>query len=244
MRFTDTVSIVTGASRGIGLSIAKRLIAEGGRVVITARKQDALDAAVADLGPAAFGIAGAADDPEHRAVVFAHIAEAYGRLDHLVNNAGINPIYGPLAQVDPDAARKIFDVNVIAALQWTRDAVAAGLSRSVVNIASVAGQAASPGIGWYGVSKAAVINLTAQLAWELAPSIRVNAVAPAVIKTRFARALYEGHEEESAAAYPLARLGDTEDVAGPVAFLLSRDAAWITGQTLAIDGGATIRPAL
>lgn len=247
-RFTDTVTIITGASRGIGFGIAQRLVAEGGRVVLTGRKSEALDAAVAELGtladgtPAASGVAGAADDPDHRAAVYAHVAETYGRLDHLVNNAGINPAYGPLAGVDLGAARKILEVNVLATLEWTRDALAAGLSRSVVNVASVAGLGASPGIGMYGASKGALINLTAQLAYELAPAIRVNAVAPAVVKTQFARALYEGHETETAAAYPLNRLGTPQDIAGPVAFLLSEDAAWITGQTLSIDGGAGIKP--
>ncbi|MBW9094310.1 SDR family oxidoreductase [Microbacterium jejuense] len=241
-RFDGTATLVTGASRGIGYAIARRIVDEGGSVVITGRKQEALDAAVAELGPAASAVAGRADDPDHQSAVFAHIADRHGRLDHLVNNAGINPVYGPLADIDADAARKILEVNVVATLDWTRAAVAAGLSTSVVNIASVAGLGASPGIAFYGISKAALINLTAQLAYELAPRIRVNAVAPAVIKTAFARALYEGHEDEASAAYPLRRLGETDDVAGPVAFLLSQDAGWITGQTLAIDGGAGIRP--
>ena len=113
---------------------------------------------------------------------------------------------------------------MIAALEWTRDAVAAGLQRSIVNLSSISGLSASPGIAFYGVSKAALINLTIQLAHELAPGIRVNAVAPAVIKTVFARALYEGREAEVAAGYPLQRLGEPDDVAGPVAFLLSDDA--------------------
>jgi len=241
-RFDGTVTVVSGASRGIGFAVARRLVAEGGAVVITGRRQEALDAAVAELGPAASGVAGHADDAAHRDAVFAHIAQRHGRLDHLVNNTGINPVYGPLIEIDGDAARKILEVNVIAALEWTRAAVGAGLTGAIVNIASVAGLGASPGIGLYGVSKAAVINLTAQLAHELAPGIRVNAVAPAVIKTAFARALYEGRESEVASAYPLARLGEPEDVAGPVAFLLSEDAAWITGHTLPIDGGAGVRP--
>ncbi|KAA9111726.1 SDR family oxidoreductase [Microbacterium rhizomatis] len=243
-RFEGTVSLVTGASRGIGLAIAQRLVDEGGSVVITGRRQESLDAAAAQLGESAMTVAGRADDAEHRADVFAQIAERHGRLDHLVNNTGINPVFGPLVDVDADAARKILEVNVIATLEWTRAAVAAGLSRSVVTIASVAGLGASPGIGLYGMSKAALINLTMQLAYELAPAIRVNAVAPAVIRTQFARALYEGREQEASDAYPLRRLGETADVAGPVAFLLSDDAAWITGQTLPIDGGAGIRPFL
>lgn len=241
-RFDGTVTIVTGASRGIGFAIARRLVAEGGSVVITGRKQPALDDAVARLGPAASAVAGRADDAEHRSAVFSHVADRHGRLDHLVNNTGINPVFGPIVDVDAEAARKIVDVNVIATLDWTRDAIAAGLARSIVNIASVAGLGASPGIAFYGISKAALINLTVQFAYELAPGIRVNAVAPAVIKTAFARALYEGHEDEVSAAYPLRRLGEPDDVAGPVVFLLSDDAAWITGQTISIDGGAGIRP--
>lgn len=239
-RFEGKVAMITGASRGIGLAVARRIVAEGGQVVITGRKQESLDAAVAGLGPAATGVAGRADDAEHRAAAYAHVAERHGRLDHLVNNTGINPVYGPLLQTDHAAAAKIIEVNVLAALEWTRDAVAAGLTSSVVNVASVAGISASPNLGLYGISKAALINLTVQLAAELAPRIRVNAVAPAVIKTVFARALYEGREEQAAAAYPLARLGEPDDVAGPVSFLLSDDGAWVTGQTMIIDGGASI----
>jgi NAD(P)-dependent dehydrogenase (short-subunit alcohol dehydrogenase family) len=243
-RFTGRVALITGGSRGIGFAIARRLVAEGAAVVITGRRQESLDAAVAALGERASAVAGKADDPEHRARAFAHVAERHGRIDHLVNNAGINPAWGPVLEIDTAIAHKILAVNVVATLEWTRDAVAAGLATSVVNLASVSGLTASPNISFYGISKAAIINLTMQLAEELAPALRVNAVAPAVIKTDFARALYEGREDEASAQYPLGRLGEVDDVAGPVAFLLSDDAAWITGQTLVIDGGAGIRSVL
>jgi 3-oxoacyl-[acyl-carrier protein] reductase len=246
-RFAGRVALITGASRGIGLAVAERIVAEGGSVVITARKQDALDAAVAGLGANAVGVAGRADDAEHRSSVYSLIADRFGHLDHLVNNAGINPAYGPLADVGTDVMRKTLEVNVIAALEWAREAISSGLlggsgrpGGSIVNISSISGVAAAPGIGFYGVSKGALITLTLQQAAEFAPGIRVNAVAPAVIKTDFAKALYEGHEAEAAARYPLKRLGEPADVAGPVAFLLSDDAAWITGQTLVIDGGASM----
>jgi 3-oxoacyl-[acyl-carrier protein] reductase len=140
------------------------------------------------------------------------------------------------------------EVNVLAALHWTRRAVAAGLGAerpgSVVNMASVGGLGPAPGIAWYGVSKSALIGLTVQLAAELAPRIRVNAIAPAVVKTRFAAALYEKDEEGAAAAYPLGRLGEPDDVGAAAAFLASADASWITGQTLVLDGGASLRTSL
>lgn len=244
-RFEGRVALITGASRGIGLAVAERLVAEGGIVVITGRKPESLQDAVERLDAIepgrAVGVAGKADDELHRAEVLALVQSRFGRLDHLVNNAGINPAFGPALAIESSVVRKILEVNVVAALDWTRAAVAAGLSRSIVNTASVAGLSASPGVAVYGVSKAALINLTQQLAVELAPAVRVNAVAPAVVRTRLAQALYAGEREAAlAAAYPLGRIGEPEDVAGPVAFLLSDDAAWITGHTLTIDGGASV----
>jgi len=241
----DRVAIVTGASRGIGLGIAAELVRQGAKVCVTARGADALAAAVAELGgpDVAIAVPGKADDAEHQAETVARTMAAFGRLDMLVNNTGINPVYGPIADTDLATAAKILAVNVLAPLAWTRLARDAWMGEhggSIVNVASVAGVRASPGIGMYGVSKAALIRLTVELAVELGPQIRVNAVAPAVVKTKFATALYEGREEQVSAAYPLKRLGVPEDIAGAVAFLLSDQASWITGQTLVLDGGVTL----
>jgi NAD(P)-dependent dehydrogenase (short-subunit alcohol dehydrogenase family) len=192
-------------------------------------------------------VPGKADDPGHQTQAVADTIAAFGRLDLLVNNAGINPAPGPLLTVDLGAARKTFEVNVIGALGWVRAAHAAWFGANggaVVNVASVAGLGPSPGIAAYGATKAALINLTEQLAVELAPAIRVNAVAPAVVKTFFATALFEGQEEQLAKSYPLGRLGLPEDIAGAVAYLGSADAAWTTGQTMVIDGGVTLNAGL
>ncbi|WP_409484049.1 SDR family oxidoreductase [Arsenicicoccus dermatophilus] len=243
--FEDKVGIVTGASRGIGLAIAQRLVDEGARVVITARKPQALEAAVAQLGGAehAVAIPGHAADPDHQDEAVRTALDRWGRLDLLVNNTGINPAYGPLLQLDLDVARKILDTNVVAALSWVQKAHAAWLGEhggAIVNVGSVAGLRAAPGIAFYGASKAALLHLTEELAVELGPTIRVNAVAPAVVRTRFAEALYTGREEQAARGYALKRLGEPEDVAGAVAYLLSDDAAWTTGHTMVLDGGATL----
>ncbi|HEY4568266.1 MAG TPA: SDR family oxidoreductase [Kribbella sp.] len=235
-------AIITGASRGIGLAIAQRLVADGARVVITGRTQETLDEAVGTLGGRkhALAVAGKAADPEHRATVVAAAVATYGSVDLLVNNTGINPIYGKLLDVDPAVAAKMVDTNVLAAIAWVRacrDAWMRAHGGAVVNLSSVAGLAPSPGIGWYGATKAMLSRVTQELAVELAPEIRVNAVAPAVVKTKFAGALYEGREDKVAATYPLGRLGRPEDVASLVWFLLSDEASWITGQTITIDGG-------
>ncbi|MEV5879551.1 SDR family oxidoreductase [Streptomyces sp. NPDC052101] len=235
------VALVTGASRGIGYGVAEALVARGDRVCITGRGEDALKEAVDKLGSdRVIAVAGKAHDLAHQAEAVERTMEAFGRVDFLVNNAGTNPVFGPIADLDLNVARKVFETNVISALgfaQKTWHAWQKDNGGAIVNIASIAGLAPSPFIGAYGVSKAAMINLTQQLAHEFAPKVRVNAIAPAVVKTKFAQSLYENREEEAAAAYPLARLGVPSDIGGAAAFLTSVQSDWITGQTLVVDGG-------
>ncbi|AXI85616.1 SDR family oxidoreductase [Actinospica acidiphila] len=238
---TGKVALITGASRGIGYGVAEALVARGDRVCITGRNEDALKEAVEQLGAdRAVHVAGKAHDEAHQALAVERVMEAFGRVDYLVNNAGTNPVFGPIADLDLNVARKVFETNVISALgfaQKTWHAWQKDNGGAIVNIASVAGIAPSPFIAAYGVSKAALINLTQQLAHEFAPKVRVNAIAPAVVKTKFAQALYEGREEEAAASYPLGRLGVPSDIGGATAFLTSDQSDWVTGQTLVVDGG-------
>ncbi|GED88269.1 SDR family oxidoreductase [Streptomyces sp. NPDC088353] len=235
------VALVTGASRGIGYGIAEALVARGDRVCITGRNEEALKEAVEKLGSdRVVAVAGKAHDEAHRAEAVERVMEAFGRVDFLINNAGTNPVFGPIADLDLNVARKVFETNVVSALgfaQRTWHAWQKDNGGAIVNIASVAGLSASPFVGAYGVSKAAMINLTQQLAHEFAPRVRVNAIAPAVVKTKFAKALYEGREEEAAASYPLGRLGVPSDIGGAAAFLTSAQSDWVTGQTLVVDGG-------
>ncbi|MFQ6227037.1 SDR family oxidoreductase, partial [Nocardia sp. NPDC002869] len=225
-RFEAKTAIVTGASRGIGLAIAQRLVDDGAKVVITARKQDALDEAVAQLGgpEVALAVAGRGDDPAHQDEAIERAIETFGSADLLVNNTGINPVYGSLLDVDLDAARKILEVNVLSTLSWVQKAHRAWLAEhggAVVNIASVAGLRTEPGIAFYGVSKAAVMHLTTSLALEMGPATRVNAVAPAVVKTRFAAALYDGREAQDAADNAMDRLGLPHHIRSVLAILQS-----------------------
>ncbi|MFJ4437544.1 SDR family oxidoreductase [Streptomyces sp. NPDC088923] len=235
------VALVTGASRGIGYGIAAALVARGDRVCVTGRGEEALQEAVERLGSdRVIGVAGKAHDEAHQAAAVAATMEAFGRVDHLVNNAGTNPVFGPIAELDLNVARKVYDTNVLSALGFAQQTWRAWQKEhggTIVNIASLAGISASPFIGAYGMSKAAMVNLTLQLAHEFAPKVRVNALAPAVVKTKFAEALYEGREAEVAATYPLGRLGVPEDIGGAAEFLTSDRSGWITGQTLVLDGG-------
>lgn len=242
-------ALVTGASRGIGQAIATALAGEGCNVVLSSRKQEALDKAAAEIRaahPDARVLARAAhvaDSEEAGATVDAAVAE-YGGLDILVNNAGTNPYFGPLVEIDAARAEKTVQVNQLAVVQWTQLAWNAAMRDRggvVINMASVGGMLTEPGIGYYNSTKAAVMHLTRQFAAELAPGVRVNAIAPGIVRTHFARALWEDHEEQLSSSLPLGRIGEPDDIAKIAVFLASDAAGWMTGQTVVADGGAMIR---
>jgi NAD(P)-dependent dehydrogenase (short-subunit alcohol dehydrogenase family) len=249
-RLDGKVALVTGGSKGIGLGIARAFVAAGARVMITARKAEGLEQAVAEIAGGASGgdiawcaaNAGSLEDAE-KAV--AAVLERFGRLDVLVNNAATNPYAGPTIDVDLPRWDKTFQVNLRGPLVWTQVAWRARMKEHggvVVNISSVGGLATNRILGVYDVTKAALIHLTKQLAAELAPGVRVNAIAPGLVRTDFARALWEdGRGEQVARAYPLGRLGEPADVAGAALFLAADTGSWITGQTIVMDGGELVR---
>jgi NAD(P)-dependent dehydrogenase (short-subunit alcohol dehydrogenase family) len=244
---TGRTAIITGASRGIGLAIAQHLADAGANVVVTARKQESADAAAAQIGAKALGVGAHAveEDAAKRCVDLT--LDRFGGIDILVNNAGTNPAYGPL--IDQDHARfaKTFDVNLWAPLLWTSIAVQAWMAEhggAVVNMASIGGMHQSPYMGMYNATKAALIHVTKQLALELSPRVRVNAVCPGVVRTRLAEALWKDHEQALSASTALGRIGEPADVAAAVAFLVSDEASWITGETLVLDGGQLLGNAL
>jgi NAD(P)-dependent dehydrogenase (short-subunit alcohol dehydrogenase family) len=241
--FVGKTALITGASRGIGLQIAAELAGRGARVVITARKHGELETAVEQLGGSgtALGIQGCADDEAHQHDAVKETVSTFGSLDILVNNAGINPYFGPFLEANLAVFRKTIDVNLIACFSWVQVAYRAWMREhggSILNVSSIAGLRTGTPLNIYGVSKAGLIYMTQRLAVELGPEIRVNGIAPAVVKTRFARAMYEVDEYAAASRYPMKRLGTPDDIAKLAAFLLGPDAAWITGEIVAIDGGA------
>jgi NAD(P)-dependent dehydrogenase (short-subunit alcohol dehydrogenase family) len=241
--------VVTGASRGIGKATALAFAAQGCNVVLTSRKQDALDEVAAEIGAArpdagvlAFA-AHAAEVDQAQACVDAAIAR-FGRVDVLVNNAGTNPYFGPLVDIDEVRAEKTVRLNQYAPVMWSRLVWKASMAEhggTIVNVASVGGLLTEPGIGYYNSTKAALIHLTRQLAAELAPGVRVNAVAPGVVRTHLAKTLWEPFEAQLSEALPLKRIGEPDDIADVITFLASDASRWLTGQTLVVDGGAQIK---
>jgi NAD(P)-dependent dehydrogenase (short-subunit alcohol dehydrogenase family) len=238
--FNGRTAIITGGSRGIGLAIAQRLASGGANIVLTSRKQDAADAAAKEVGGNAIGVAAHAVDEDAARHCVDLTLERFGSIDILVNNAGTNPAFGPL--IDQDHARfaKTFDVNLWAPLLWTSLAAKAWMREhggAIVNTASIGGMHTSPLMGMYNATKAALIHVTKQLALELSPKVRVNAIAPGVVRTKLAEALWKDNEDLVAGGTALGRIGEPPDVAAAVAFLVSDESSWITGETLVLDGG-------
>ena len=245
-RIDGKVALVTGGTRGIGRAIVEVFARAGASVCVLARKPDELtetEAAIRAIGAPALTVAGSAGDHTVLdAAVEGCIAEL-GSLDVVVNNAATNPTFGPMIETEAAAVRKVLEVNVEGALHLAQVAWSAWMSEhggTIINVASLGGIRPSPFIGIYNASKAALLHMTRQLALELAPGVRVNAVAPGLVKTDFARALWEPDEQAAAARHPIRRIGVPDDIAGAVLFLAADVSEWITGATLVIDGGLSL----
>jgi len=244
LRLDGKVALVTGGSRGIGKAIARAFHDAGAKVMISARKADELVHAARELGPdVAYCAANAGDEEQARACVDATL-QRFGALDILVNNAATNPYAGALIEADLPRFDKTVQVNLRGPFVWTQLAWRHWMKDHggvVLNISSVGGLQTSPLLGVYNITKAALIHMTRQLAAELGPKVRVNAIAPGLVQTDFARLLWEeGRGELVAERYPLKRLGRPEDVAAAALFLASDAASWMTGHTLVIDGGGLV----
>jgi len=246
---TGRVALVTGSSRGIGRAIAEALAAHGAKVVITSRKADACEAAVAEItaqGGDAMAIPCNVSDRDQLKNLVDETHKAWGQIDILVCNAGVSPYLGPSLEMPDEAFEKVMDVNVKSVL-WLCALVAPDMRErragSIIIVSSVCGLIGNRDIGAYGISKAADMQIARNLAVELGPdNIRVNTIAPGLVKTDFARALWENPDLAGPIieSTPLKRLGEPQDIAG-VAVLLAADAgSWITGQTIVVDGGDTV----
>lgn len=252
---TDKVAIITGSTRGIGRAIAEAYAAAGAHVVISSRKQpecDEVAAAInAEFGEGrSIGIAASLSNKPALEHLVAETRRQFGKIDVLVCNAASNPHYGPIATITDEQFRKVFDNNVLAN-HWLVTMIAPEMIErndgAIVIVSSIGGLIGSGVIGAYNISKAADFQLVRNLAVELGQhNIRVNAIAPGVTRTDFARALWEDPASEAAVmrATPLGRLGEPEDIAGAAVLLASRAGAFITGQSIVIDGGSTIASGL
>ena len=245
LRLDGKTALVTGASKGIGFAIAKAMAESGAKVMLSSRKQEQLEKAAAEIDGEVDVFAANAGEPDQAEACVNATLERFGALDVLVNNAATNPYFGRAIDIDLSRYDKTFQVNVRGAFVWTQLAYRSWMQEhggSVINIASVGGLKYGGLIGIYDTTKAALIHLTKHLAVELAPEVRVNAIAPGLVKTDFAKALYQSGEEAVAAMMPLKRLGVPEDIAPAAVYLASDAASWVTGHVLVLDGGILVRP--
>jgi len=240
------VALVTGASRGIGLAIARELLRQKAKVAICARKPEGLEAARQELAaPDLLALPAHIAEEDQVDRLFAAVLDRFGRLDILINNVGMNLLTPSTVDADAAAWRKIIDTNLTGPYLCARQAARAMRPRQagkIVNLSSIAGRQAAPGMGIYGVAKAGLEMLTRVLAVELAPdNIQVNAVAPSMVKTGFSAPFWsnESLQAQIVAGIPAGRLAEPMDVVHPVLFLASDAAGYITGQTLIVDGGST-----
>ena len=243
---TGRIALVTGASRGIGSAIANALAEQGATVVLSSRKQADLDAEAARINARfpgrAVAVAAHAGRQEDLERLVKRVMDDHGRIDILVNNAASNPYFGPLLDADLAAWDKTFEVNLRGVFLLSKLVYHASMEQhggAIVNVASVGGIRPGFGLGAYNVTKAGVIMLTRQLALELGSKVRVNAVAPGLIKTRFAEALW-GNEEilnRVISSNPMGRIGEPDEIAGAVVFLASDAASYVNGDVIVIDGG-------
>ncbi|XP_032228357.2 dehydrogenase/reductase SDR family member 4 [Nematostella vectensis] len=244
------VAIVTASTDGIGLAIAQQLGKDGAKVVVSSRKQDNVIKAANFLENAGIDVMGVmchVGKPEHRQNLINRTINHFGGIDILVSNAATNPVFGPLLQTTEDAWDKIFEVNVKASFLLSKDVIPHMEKRgggNIVYISSIGGYQPLQGLGAYSISKTTLLGLTKALADECADiGIRVNCVAPGVIKTRFSAALWknEAMHQKVKERIPMKRLGTSEEIGGAVSFLCSDQASYITGETIVIGGGMTAR---
>ena len=238
-------ALITGGSKGIGKAIAKTFAEAGAKVMITSRKADVCESAAEEIGHGCVWEAGNVGDPEHMEAAIERSISELGGVDVLVNNAATNPYAGPMIDADLPRWKKTIDVNMTAPFAWTQMVWQKYQQENggvVLNISSVGGLQTSPMLGVYDITKAALIHMTKQFAAELAPGVRVNAICPGLIKTDFARMLWEGDAGDMVAQqYPLKRLGEVEDIAGAALYLAADTGSWITGQAIVLDGGGLIK---